>query len=95
MERAEIAVVFDGVALAGRARVGQVQTEAVAVVRHRAAVLPADHPVRRAIDVFCTAWAAARCDRDTLFAAGTDLDRDLRRWLRPVPVDAGRVDIHG
>lgn len=59
------------------------------------ALLPADHPLRRAVTEF-----ASRCEEDRYFAAqviarGDELARAVEHALLKAPPDMGRIDIHG
>jgi hypothetical protein len=95
MQRAEIAVVFDGLALALTARCGGLSRATLDRGLGRAARLDRHHPARAAIEAFGAVWRAACADPVQIAAAGEALQRDLMRAMRPQPVDAGRVDIHG
>lgn len=58
-------------------------------------VLGADHPAALSVQRFVSGYAQARFDRAALVELGEELQRDVLRLLRPAPVDAGRIDIHG
>lgn len=93
--RSELAVLFDGMALALTARCGGLSRAALDRSLSLAARIDRHHPARRAVEAFSAAWLAGRSDPALVAEAGDTLQRDLLRVLRPAPVDQGRVDIHG
>lgn len=59
-------------------------------------LLPEGDALRRAITDFATQYPLAVWDRDRLIAEGAALFAAVEQAAAPgVPVDAGRVDIHG
>jgi hypothetical protein len=88
-------VLAQAVALGMRADVAILDRGDVARLESMAAALPANCPARALVTRFMAAWSNARRDSRAVQEAAKAMVRDAMRVMRPGPVDAHRVDIHG
>jgi len=91
----KIGCMMAAMALAMQARISPVEAGAVDALVMQIDAVAEDAALCRAVSGFARAMREARHDAVARAAAGEALRDQVLASLRPAPVDAGRVDIHG
>ena len=90
-----LSVMMSATALAMRARFAPVEQAAVQALVSQIDEVEREGALARAVRAFAGAMREARFDEVARAAAGEALRDQVIASLRPAPVDANRVDIHG